>query len=133
MRVLIVEDDYASRCLLKKYLVDYGSVDVSMDGNEAVQAFVRAWKEEIPYDLVCMDIRMPGRNGHDAIKTIRNMEKDMGINGKDEVNVIMTTALSDPKNVVEAYYRGGATSYIVKPINRRKLVAEMRKLKLIEE
>ena len=38
----------------------------------------------------------------------------------------MTTALDDPKNVVEAFYRGGATSYLVKPITRQKLMKEIR-------
>ena len=43
----------------------------------------------------------------------------------------MVTALSDPKNVVEAYYKAGATSYIVKPINKQKFLEEVRNFKLI--
>jgi two-component system chemotaxis response regulator CheY len=43
----------------------------------------------------------------------------------------MTTALGDPKTVVEAFYRGGATAYIVKPIGKQKLLQELRNFNLI--
>jgi two-component system chemotaxis response regulator CheY len=42
----------------------------------------------------------------------------------------MTTALDDPKNVVQAFYKGKATSYIVKPIAKKKLLEEIEKLGL---
>jgi two-component system chemotaxis response regulator CheY len=73
---------------------------------------------------------MPGTDGQQALKKIREIEQDMGIRGAEEVKVIMTTALDDPKTVVEAYYRGGATSYIVKPIGHKKLIEEIRLLGL---
>ncbi len=42
----------------------------------------------------------------------------------------MISALDDPKNVVKAYSKGGATSYIVKPIEKEELLSEIRKLGL---
>ncbi len=48
-----------------------------------------------------------------------------------QVKVIMVTALDDPKNVFEALYQGGATSYIVKPIDKEKLLDEIRDFGLI--
>ena len=44
----------------------------------------------------------------------------------------MTSVLNDPKSVIKAYYEGGATSYIVKPINKMKLLSEIKAFGLIE-
>jgi two-component system, chemotaxis family, chemotaxis protein CheY len=131
MKILIVEDDFISRRILKEILSDYGNCDVVVDGEEAIQAFQLAHEEQAPYDLICLDIMMPNMDGHEALTRIREYEKGRGIQGASEVKVIMVTALDDPKTVFKAYYRGGATSYIVKPIEKEKLVEELRVLGLI--
>lgn len=131
MKILIVEDDFISRRIIKEILSPYGDCDIVVDGEEAIQAFQLAMNEQEPYDLVCMDIMMPNMDGQEALKQIRDIEKNAGIRGSAEVKVIMITALDDPKTVFKAYYRGGATSYIVKPIEKDKLVNELRILGLI--
>ena len=131
MRALIVEDDFISRRIVKEILSTYGSCDVAVDGEEAVQAFCRALAEDRPYDLVCMDIMMPNMDGQEALKKIREIERDRGVQETAQVKVIMTTALDDPRSVVEAYYRGGASSFIVKPISKQKLLQEVGNFGLI--
>lgn len=126
MKTLIVEDDFISRRIMKELLAPLGECDIAVDGAEAVQAFRLAHEERRPYDLVCMDLMMPNMDGHEALVRIREMERDMGMIGAGETKVIITTALDDPKNVVEAFYRGGATSYLVKPVTRQTLMQEIR-------
>ncbi len=128
MRNLVVEDDFGSRRLMQKLLAEYGECDVVVDGEEAVQAFRIAWEEGVPYDVIFMDIMMPKMDGQEALKKIREMEHSIGIKPVDEVKIIMTTVLEDPKNVVEAFNKGGATSYLVKPVDKEKIRAELRKL-----
>jgi two-component system chemotaxis response regulator CheY len=129
MKVLIVEDDFTNRKIMQKILSAYGDCDVAVDGQEAVEAFRMATEESIPYDLICMDIMMPNMDGQEALIEIRKIERNMDVAAKDEVKVIMTTALDDPKNVV-ASLKQGAASYIVKPINKQKLFDEISKLGL---
>lgn len=131
MKILIVEDDFVGRKLLQKLLGPYGECDLAFDGVEAVEACRLALQDGAQYDLICMDIMMPNKDGQEALKEIRQLEQEM-LKGKGgEAKVIMVTALSDPKNVVEALYRGGAESYIVKPVTKDKLQEELKKLKLI--
>jgi len=133
MRVLIVEDDFVSRKLLQRILGHYGECDIAVNGEEAIEAFRMALLEEgRPYDLVCMDIMMPAIDGQQALREIRRLEKEKGVGPAEEVKVIMTTALDDPKTVVESLYKGGAASYVVKPIDRKKLVEEVKKLGLLD-
>ena len=127
MRFLVAEDDFGSRRLLQTILTQWGSCDVVVDGDEAVEAVALAWEEGEAYDMIFLDIMMPRMNGIDALKKIREYEKSIGIVSRHEVPVVMTTALSDPKNVIDAYHAGGATSYLVKPIKRESIEAEIRK------
>ncbi|GFK92598.1 Transcriptional activator protein CzcR [Fundidesulfovibrio magnetotacticus] len=131
MKALVVEDDFASRKLLQKILAPYGDADIAVNGLEAIDAFKRALDEEAPYDLICMDIMMPEMDGQEALKKIRAIERERKIPPLQEAKVIMTTALDDPKNVVEAYYKGGATSYVPKPIDKQMLLHLLKNLGLI--
>jgi two-component system, chemotaxis family, chemotaxis protein CheY len=131
MKVLIVEDDFTSRKLLQNILSPYGVCDIAIDGKEAVEAWSMAWDEGVPYDLICMDIMMPNMDGHEALSAIRSLEREKGVSSPKEVKVIMTTALGDPKNVVQALYKEGALVYLVKPIGKQKLLEEVKRMGLI--
>lgn len=131
MKTLIVEDDFTSRKLLKAILSPFGECDIAVNGLEAIEAFESAVEGGDPYDLVCMDIMMPEMDGHEALRRIRAFERERGVRGRNEAKVIMITALDDPKNVVEAYYKGGATSYIPKPIDRQLIIHLVKNLGLI--
>jgi two-component system chemotaxis response regulator CheY len=133
MRMLVAEDDFGSRRMMQRFLEGYGEVDVVVDGEEALHAFRLAWDERKPYGVVFMDIMMPRMDGNEAIKKIREYERSLGLKPIDETKIIMTTVLEDPKNVIEAYYEGGATSYLVKPIERQRLIDELQKLGIRSE
>lgn len=131
MKCLIVEDDFISRRILKELLSGYCECDIAVNGEEAVASFRLAHEGKRPYELICMDIMMPGVDGNEALKRIRQIEKEMGVAPEIEARIIMTTAMDDPKTVIDSYYRGGATSYLVKPISKQKLVRELRSFGLI--
>lgn len=131
MRILIVEDDFIGRKVLQRLLLKYGECDVAVDGLEAVKAFDLAWTAGMPYDLLFLDIMMPNMSGHDALKIIREKERSMAVAPGREAKVIMTTALDDVKNVTQAFFQGGASGYLVKPIERQNVVEELQKLGLI--
>lgn len=131
MRILIVEDDFVGRKVMHQLLLEYGQCDVAVDGLEAVKAYDLAWAAGEPYDIMFLDIMMPNMSGHEALKIIRDKEKERGVTPQNEVKVIMTSALDDVKNVTQSFFQGGASAYLVKPIERRKIVEEMRKLGLI--
>jgi two-component system, chemotaxis family, chemotaxis protein CheY len=128
IKILVVEDDFGSRRMMQKLLEEYGPVDVVVDGEEAVSAFKLATGEKAPYDVVFLDIMMPKMDGQEALKLIRAFEKECGVSPVNEAKVITTTVLEDPKNVIEAYFKGGATTYIVKPVDRLKIRSELSKL-----
>lgn len=127
MKALVVEDEFVSRKALRAYLSPLFDVEVAVNGDEAVQAFVLALEEGQPYDLLFMDIMMPGVNGIEALKRIRRLEKEKG---SEPCKVIMVTALDDPKTVITSFQDVGALAYLVKPVTKDKIMAELKKLGL---
>lgn len=132
MRVLIVEDDYYCRSMLHDMLRPIAECDIAVNGEEAVFAFKRALEAKKPYDLICLDLVMPEMDGHQTLKELRSMEREMEIHPMSEAKVIVTTVLDDDKETNDAFFLGGATSYLVKPIEEKKLMQELESLGLVE-
>ncbi|MDE7223924.1 MAG: response regulator [Acetatifactor sp.] len=131
MKILLAEDDFVTRKFMVGFLSKYGECDVTVDGMEAVDAFMMALEDGEPYDLVCLDIMMPVMDGYQALMGIRNLEKDRGIHEDKRAKVIMTTALNDEKNVKMAFELG-CTIYSGKPIDKERFEQAMKKLGLIQ-
>ena len=130
MKILLAEDDFASRKFMDKQLSRYGECDVMVDGEEAVDAFMMALEDGEPYDLACLDVMMPVMDGYQALKEIRDVEKKMNIPEEKAVKVIMTTALNDERNVKMAFELG-CTIYSGKPIDQERFEQALKKLNLI--
>ena len=130
MKILLAEDDFVTRKYMSNFLSKYGECDVTVDGMEAVDAFLMAMEDGEPYDLVCLDIMMPVMDGYQALVGIRNLEKEHGIPDEKAVKVIMTTALNEEKNVKMAFELG-CTIYSGKPIDQERFDQALRKLGLI--
>ena len=130
MKILLAEDDFVTRKFMVNFLSKYGECDVTVDGMEAVDAFMMALEDDEPYDLVCLDIMMPVMDGYQALVGIRNLEKERGISEDNAVKVIMTTALNEERNVNMAFELG-CTVYSGKPIDQEKFEQVLTKLELI--
>lgn len=131
LRILVAEDDFASRRLIIDSLAPYGECHAAVDGEEAVEAMRNALEAGQPYDLVCLDIKMPKMDGQEALRQIRQLENERGILMGDGVKIIMTTALSDSRNILDAFNEQ-CEAYLVKPITRQALAEQMKKMDLIE-
>jgi two-component system, chemotaxis family, chemotaxis protein CheY len=130
MKCLIVEDDSSALKLMQRYLDEYADCDTAMDGQEAINVFKRAIEEKKPYDLVCLDIMLPELDGHAVLQAMRRIETEHDLSGLGSAKVIMTTALRDLTDVTNAF-KEGCEVYLVKPIERQKLVKELEGLDLI--
>jgi two-component system chemotaxis response regulator CheY len=106
-------------------------VDIVVNGREAVEAFKMGHDENRPYDLILMDIMMPEVDGIEALQKIRDLEAANDY--RPRVKVIMTTALDDPRTVIRTFHDGEASAYIVKPVAKDKLYAELEKLGLLHK
>jgi len=131
MKALIVDDDFYSRNMIHEILRGVAQCDIAVNGEEAIEAFRRGVKEGERYDLICLDLLMPEMDGQQALREIRAIEKEHKVAPQNEAKVIVTTMLDDKKETHDAFFLGGATSYLVKPIDEEKLLSEVRSLGLL--
>lgn len=131
MKSLVAEDDFISRMVMQEMLSPYGICHIAVDGEEAMEAYHAALNAKEPYDLVCLDIMMPKLDGQEVLQKIREHELQAGIGGSDITKVIMTTALNDPQNIMKSLVKGHCEAYLIKPIDKDKLINELKKLGLI--
>lgn len=130
LKALIAEDDFLSRKFMMRLLSKYGECDVTVDGNECIEAFTMALDANEGYDLICLDIMMPVMDGYETLKKIREIEMERGISEDAWTKIIMTTALNEGRNVMKAFDLG-CSAYAGKPIDQVKFENVLRKLDLI--
>lgn len=130
MKILIVEDDEASRIFLQKVLSKYGDCDITVDGMETLEAYLLALKEDNPYDLICLDIMIPKVNGVKVLKSIREMERKKRVKKNQLVKVMVLTALAETEFVSGALTEG-YDIYVAKPLDKKKIEEAMIKLGLL--
>ena len=111
-RILVIEDDQSIAEVVGILLRGEGfEVSYCADGLQAMNAF-----QVVAPDLVLLDLMLPGRDGIEICKTIRQ---------SSGVPIVMLTARSDSTDVVKGL-EAGADDYIVKPMKNEELLARIR-------
>jgi adenylate cyclase len=113
-RLLVVDDEPGNRDLLARRLRKVGyEVEVAEDGVEGLRAI-----EAGDFDLILLDILMPGTSGLDVLTAIRRTRS------ASELPVVMATALGGSEDTVEALRRG-ANDYVTKPFDMPVVLARI--------
>jgi two-component system KDP operon response regulator KdpE len=112
-KLLIVDDETAIRWALKKTLQNPNLEIVEAESGEQAIALVRT----VRFDVVLLDIGMPGMNGFDTCKRIRELAPLVGI--------VMLTVKDTEEDMIQAL-DAGADDYVTKPFNIRELAARLR-------
>ena len=115
MRILLVEDDVTIARLLKEGLEDESyAVDVVNDGSEG---YLTAAADD--YDVIILDIMLPGMNGYEVCRALRN--------DGNKTPILMLTARDAERDIVEGLDTG-ADDYLAKPFSFDVLLARIRAL-----
>ena len=127
MKILLAEDDFASRKFMSKILDQYGDADITVNGLEAVDAFLMALDDDERYDLVILDVMMPMLDGYQVLSTIRKFEAERNFKPEERTKVVMTTALNEEMNVKKAM-EIGCDAYVGKPVNVERFTMLLSKM-----
>ncbi|HEV2334283.1 MAG TPA: response regulator transcription factor [Stellaceae bacterium] len=115
--LLVVDDDARLRELLRRYLAENGfRVTVAADAKEA-----RANLASFAFDLIVLDVMMPGESGLDLTVALRRSGQD------PRLPVLLLTAMGEPEDRVNGLEHG-ADDYLAKPFEPRELVLRIRNI-----
>jgi len=112
--ILIVDDDQRIRDLLARYLFDKGfRVSTAVDAASA-----RASMRGLTFDVVILDVMMPGESGLDLARELKAISN---------IPICMMTALTDPEQRVEGL-EAGVDDYVAKPFEPRELLLRLQNI-----
>ena len=112
--LLVVDDDTRIRSLLKRYLAENGfRVSIAANAAEA-----RAKLRGLDFDLIVLDIMMPGETGVELTQSLRRAR---------DVPILMLTALTETDNRIEGL-EAGADDYLPKPFDPRELILRINNI-----
>jgi CheY-like chemotaxis protein len=118
LRVLVAEDNAVNQLVLKTLLAQVGvQPEIVSDG----QAAVDAWTRE-PWDLILMDVQMPGMDGPAAARAIRAAEVK---SGRAHTPIVALTGAASSQQVT-AYADAGMNTHVTKPIEAAALFAALQ-------
>lgn len=122
MKILLVEDSATLRHAMRTYIIDAGHEPlIARSGEEALQLL-----ENTPVDMIIMDVEMPGLNGFETTRLIREWLAGHWI------PIIFVTGLNEDENYREGIEAGG-DDYLIKPVSFMILKAKIRAMERIAE
>lgn len=120
MKILIVDDIIKNIQLVAGILSEYDTT-FSTSGEEALEMLV-----DDEFDLILLDVMMPGLNGFQTCQEIKNMPK------LKDIPIIFLTADNNPKSISHGFEVGGV-DYVTKPFNSSELMSRVKNQLLIRE
>ena len=116
-RVLIIDDEESMRLFIARILVSEMQAEVTLAGT-CEQALHLAGS--YAYDAILLDLLMPGIGGYEVLKELRRASPNVA------TPIVIVSVLED-NATQNRCLKAGATAYMVKPVERDKLVAAVRK------
>jgi two-component system phosphate regulon response regulator OmpR len=116
--LLVVDDDARLRELLRRYLTDSGFRVTGV--SNALEA--RAQLASFAFDLIVLDVMMPGESGLDLTRALRSEKAGAG-----PVPVLLLTAMAEPEDRINGLEQG-ADDFLAKPFEPRELVLRIRNI-----
>ncbi|MEV8394366.1 MULTISPECIES: response regulator transcription factor [unclassified Streptomyces] len=115
IRVLLVDDHQVVRRGLRTFLEIQDDIEVVGEASDGAEGIARA--EELRPDVVLMDIKMPGTDGIEALRKLRELD--------NPARVLIVTSFTEQRTVVPAL-RAGASGYVYKDIDPEALAGAIR-------
>lgn len=129
MKTLVVDDELVSRTKLKTIMDMIGVCVEAEDGRAGLEAFKQAWAGHEPFDLICLDVKMPDMDGTEVLFEIRLAEKEMKVAREKPARILMITSSSDKDTVITSI-QAGCDGYVVKPFQANQIFEKLKKLGL---
>ncbi|WP_406418179.1 response regulator transcription factor [Streptomyces sp. NBC_00873] len=115
IRVLLVDDHQVVRRGLRTFLEIQDDIEVVGEAADGAEGVARS--EELHPDVVLMDIKMPGTDGIEALRRLRELD--------NPAKVLIVTSFTEQRTVVPAL-RGGASGYVYKDVDPEALAGAIR-------
>ena len=127
MKILIVDDEMVSRTKLELIMENFGDCKTVDHGDDALAAFHQAHQDHDPYNLIMLDINLPGMDGIQLLSAIRKAEIQLNPEKSHKAKILMTSSYRDKDRIV-ASVQSGCDDYIGKPFDLNLIREKLNKM-----
>lgn len=127
MKILIVDDEEMSRNILLAKMTHMGTCVAVDSSKKALEELDKAKAEKHPFDIITLDVSMPGMGGQELLEHIRKKELQDKISKKDRVKILMITARMN-MGTINACIKRGCNGYLTKPVSHVQLIQILSQL-----
>jgi two-component system chemotaxis response regulator CheY len=130
LQILAVDDDELVRMDTIMQLTPVGRVKGAASGSEALGLVRRSLDEGRGFDVILMDVLMPGRSGLEAVSDLVTLFNERCVPLEKRPKIIMLSSVEERDTMIDALYACGADHYIAKPLDAQKFIAALDELHL---
>jgi len=128
LHILAVDDDEVTQFHLTQLLMPLGKVRIACAGIDALERVRESLDKGKPYDLILMDVKMPGLDGLTTVREIVGLFNKLRMPLEERPKIIMLSAVDEPDTRIDALYACGADAYLIKPLEGGPLMSALREL-----
>ncbi|MBF0564740.1 MAG: response regulator [Nitrospirae bacterium] len=132
MKTLVVDDEVVTVKMLKRLFSRFGQCVSATNGYDALEFVKIAYDEGEPFDILIMDVVMPGLNGFETYSAIRDLEFSLGIEKDSQTKIIIMTGLGISREIFELH-KTSCMAYLYKPIEVSELMQVLQKNNILPQ
>lgn len=130
-RALIAEEDFQTRWRMKRLMEPHLCCDIAVNSSEVLFAFEISQEDGTPYDLMLMDLALPGRRFLETVKEIRRSEDLRKIAGGDRIKFVAISSIDTPRQKlleIQSHCEG----HIVKPLRKGDFLGQLHSMGFLQ-
>ncbi|WP_321494644.1 HDOD domain-containing protein [uncultured Desulfobacter sp.] len=127
MKILIVDDEDISKNILLSKMAHMGTCVAVNNAKEALEELDKAKTDNQPFDLITLDVAMPGMGGQELLEHIRKNEIKNKIPKDDRVKILMITSRMNV-GTINACIKRGCNGYLTKPVSQTQLIQSISQM-----
>lgn len=129
MRSLVIDDEFVALTKMASLLASLGECDAATNGQQALELFLKAFKDRRPYDLIAIDINLPNING---ICLLNRFQAEERMRNGLRSRKLIVSADSSVSNV-RAALASHCDAFLVKPVKRATLIEKLVSFRLLPQ
>lgn len=131
LNVLTVDDDEVTQFHVNQLLLPLGKNRIAYSGVDAIARVGESIERGQNYDLIIMDVVMPGLDGLTAVREMVKLYNDRKVPLELRPKILMLTSVEERDTQIDALYACGADYYLTKPLDGERLTEALREMGLV--
>ena len=131
MKILVADDSPIVGKKVAQLLREYGDCEITENGLKAFSLFCASVKEGAPYDLICFDLQIPGMNGYQAIRKIREIERSLSL-PEDKIAKVIVISAYEKDTTIDKAVAAGCDGFVYKSLLDEELASEVERLFMVK-